>query len=212
MKKTICWLAVFAILFVPSLSGKAAQSVLDIKAGTFNPKDAKAGLLIGISTGKQVDERVDFGIGMDLFVRQFTQETAIEAEIGGQSQSQLVQKEIDYSLFALPLMLRLNFYILPDLAFTPYVGLGGGYEILFSREANYITGEKDSRLYGGFGWQAWGGVQYQLGSNSALIAEVLYNGCTVKRGKGSSDLGFPVHEELDFSGLGFRAGVRLGGF
>ena len=188
-----------------------AQSFVTVKVGSFNPQDAKAGLIVGISTGRQVDERVDFGLGADLFLRKFTQETTVEDTAGGLIDPQQVQKEIDYSLYALPIMIQLNIRVLPQAVVIPYVGLAGGYEIVFSREANYITGDKDNRLYGGFGWQVMLGGEYPFGSASGVLAEIFYNGCTVSRNKGSSDLGFPISEELDFSGLGFRVGVRLSG-
>lgn len=189
-----------------------AQSYIGIKVGTLNPKDAKAGLIVGLSTGRQVDDRVDFGFGADLFLRKFTQETTVqEATTPGGTTYQDVQKEIDYSMYALPLMIQLNLRVLPRAILKPYIGLAGGYEIVFSREANYITGDKDNRLYGGFGWQLMLGGEYSFSGASALLGEIFYNGCTVSRNKGSNDLGFPISEELDFSGIGFRLGVRLAG-
>jgi len=189
-----------------------SQSVLKIKIGTFNPRDAKAGLLMGISTGRQVDERVDFGIGADLFIRRFTQKTAVaEVDSLGQISPSIEQIEISYSMYGLPIMVHIDARILPNAPVIPYVGLAGGYELLFSREANYLNGTKDNRLYGGFGWQAMIGAEYPLGSSSAILGEILYNGCTLSRSQGSSEAGFPLHEELNFSGLGFRIGMRLGG-
>ncbi len=190
----------------------SAQSVITIKLGTFNPKDAQAGFIAGITTGRQVDERVSFGLGADLFVRQFTQESTVSVDttISGNQVSQ-VQTQVDYSMFGLPIMVHLDVRLLPNRPLTPYVGLGAGYEILFSREANYLTGNKDSRLYGGFGWQLMVGGEYALGSSSGILGEIFYNGCTVKRNQGSNELGFPIHEELNFSGMGFRVGVRFGG-
>ncbi len=189
-----------------------AQSVIKIKIGTFNPKDAKAGFIGGISTGRQVDERVDFGIGADLFIRKFTQETSVgSVDSLGQITPEVTQTEISYSMYGLPIMVHIDVRILPNAIVIPYAGIAGGYELLFSREANYLEDKKDNRLYGGFGWQATVGAEYPFGSASAILGEILYNGCTLSRSQGSSEAGFPLHEELDFSGLGFRLGFRLGG-
>jgi len=201
-----------AILFLGACSLASAQSILTVKLGTFNPVDAKAGLIAGLTYGRQVDERVDFGLGADLFIRKFKQETTVNTDttLSGSNVSEK-QTNIDYSMYGLPLMAHLNVRFLPQSRVQPYVGLAGGYEIVFSREANYEADVKENRLYAGFGWQAMVGGEFALGSASGILAEVLYNGCTVKRSTGSNGAGFPTHEELDFSGFGFRVGVRLGG-
>lgn len=200
-------------LLAIGFSATAAHSYTTVKFGTFNPKDAKAGVIVSLAGGRQVDERVDFGFGVDLFIRKFTQESTVKDTITqGGTEYQDVQKEIEYSMYGLPIMAQITVRLLPELVLKPYVGLAGGYEVVFSREANYLTGDKDNRLYGGFGWQLMLGAEYTLGYSSGLLGEILYNGCTVNRSKGTSDLGFPIHEELDFSGLGFRLGLKLGGF
>ena len=198
----------FIVLYV---SCSSAQSVTNIKFGVFNPEDAKTGFIVGFTTGRQVDERLDFSLGADLFIRRFTQGSTVdtsETSPGGTT-STLVQTELSYSIYALPVMVHLDFHILPYAIFQPYIGVAGGYEILFSREANYITDDKKNQFYGGFGWQLMIGGAYPLGSASSLIGEVFYNGCTVRRSKGDSEFGFPIHEELDFSGLGLRVGLRF---
>jgi hypothetical protein len=151
-----------------------------------------------------VDERVDFGLGVDFFIRRFVQESTVES-----GPPSTVQTELAYSMYALPIMVHLDFHVLPYAMVQPYIGLAGGYEILYSRETNYITDEKQYRYYGGFGWQLMIGAAYPLGSASSILGELFYNGCTVSRSKGESELGFPVHEELNFSGLGFRFGLRF---
>lgn len=202
----ILWALLFLSLWT---IGSAAQSVVSLKLGTFNPKDAEAGFIVGLATGRQVDERVDFGLSADLFIRKFTDETDVgkDPSTGGN----IKQVEIDYSMYALPIMVQFNVRILPLAILRPYFGLAGGYEIVFSRERNYIDDIKDNRLYGGFGWQLMLGGEYRLGGASGLLGELFYNGCTVKRNKGTSGDGYPIHEELDFSGLGFRLGMRFGG-
>lgn len=203
-----------AILLLISFGGAAsAQSVLYLKLGTFNPKDAKAGFIVGITTGRQVDEKVDFGIGADLFIKKYTQMTAVDSATSpGGTSTQTVQTDIEYLMYGLPIMLHLNVRFIPESVVHPYAGIAGGYELVFSREANYFTGNKDNRFYGGWGWQLMVGGEYSLGSSSGLLMELFYNGATVKRSKGSNELGFPLHEELNFSGFGFRVGARLGGF
>ncbi len=199
-----------AIIIASIISVSAAQSFLNLRVGTLNPKDTKSGLIFGLMSGRQVDERLDFGLSADLFIRKFTKESTVNEEQGGQANVTEVQKEIDYSLWALPIMVQLNLHLIPGAVVEPYLGIAGGYEMVFSREANYQTDEKDSRFYHGFGWQLIGGGAYAIGASSAVTGEIFYNGSTVKRSKGKDDLGFPIHEEVNFSGLGFRIGLRFG--
>jgi hypothetical protein len=188
-----------------------AQSFLTLKFGTLNPKDTKSGMIFGILSGRQIDERMDFGLSADLFVRKFTQESTVEEETTGQTEPTIVRREIDYAVWGLPIMAQLNVHLVPGAIVEPYIGIAGGYELLFSRERNYETDEKDSRFYHGFGWQFLIGGAYSLGMRSSIGAELFYNGATVKRRSGSDAAGFPLHEELDFSGLGVRIALRLGG-
>lgn len=205
--RLICTVAVVLTLAATT----QAQSILILKFGTMKPKGTKSGMIFGIFTGRQVDERMDFGLSADLFVRKFTQESTIKEGEAGQINPTFVRREIDYSIWALPIMAQLNVHLLPNVIVEPYLGIAGGYELLFSRERNYETDEKDSRFYHGFGWQVIAGAAYPLGMRSAIGVEVFYNGSIVKRRSGSDDAGFPLHEELNFSGLGARITVRLGG-
>jgi hypothetical protein len=202
-----------AVLLIVLFTGAAsAQTYLGIKIGTMNPKDTKAGFLIGLATGRQVDERVDFGLAADLFIRKFTQESDVGEVESGEITGDIVRREIEFSMYALPIMAQLTINVMPNAVVEPYASISAGYEMVLSSEANYITDDKDSRFYGGFGWQLAAGAKYPLGFSSSILGEIFYNGATVKRSKGEDAAGFPIHEELSFSGLGFRVGVWLSGF
>jgi len=186
----------------------SAQTYLGIRVGSFNPEDAKSGLTIGINTGRAVDDHVEIGLAADLFIRKFSQETVVGNDPEGGT---LIQEEIEYSMYALPVMAQLTLNILPYAIVVPYAGLAVGYEMVYSSESNFELDETDRRFYGGFGWQVALGGKYYIGSSSAFFGELFYNGATVKRNKGSNEAGFPIREELNFSGLGFRVGFWLGG-
>lgn len=201
----------FCLLFA-SFNAEIArsQSTFSVKAGTFNPEDAKAGFIVGMTTGRQVDERLDFSLGADLFIRKFSQKSAIDTtDYTGLIDPNDTQTEIEYSIYGLPIMVHFTIRVLPTAVVKPYIELAGGYELVFSREVNYLTDDKSSRFYSGFGWQVMLGGELPLGSSSAILGEILYNNATVKRSKGKTEQGLPIHEELDFSGLGFRVGLRF---
>ncbi|MBU1882299.1 hypothetical protein KKA08_09690, partial [bacterium] len=160
--------------------------------------------------GRAVDDRIEFGLTADLYIRKFKQETEVGPNPGSGGTD--IQTEIEYSMYALPIMAQLTVNIMPQAIVIPYAAVAVGYEMVYSSESNYELDETDRRFYGGFGWQLAIGGKYYIGSSSALFGELFYNGATVKRNKGSNEAGFPVSEELDFSGLGFRVGIWLGGF
>ena len=60
----------------------------------------------------------------------------------------------------------------------------------------------------GFGWMARAGVEYALGSRSSITLEGFYNGCKVKSDR-KKIAGIPSWQEVDLSGFGFKAGLRL---
>jgi len=82
------------------------------------------------------------------------------------------------------------------------------YQFLFNTEHNFEENIKEKRNYSGFGWMARAGIEYNIGSRSSLLIEAFYNSCKVKGNKEKKQ-GLPVWDEVDVSGLGFRAGVRL---
>lgn len=198
-----------ALILAVVLGASLASAGVNIKAGVFDPRGAKAGFIGGISTGRG-DEMVDYGLGLDLFVRRYVQETVVDtATSQGGTQTSLVRTNISYSMYGLPIMAHLTVRLLPGSPIRPYVSAAAGYELVFSREANYFEGlSPKNRFYGGFGLQFMAGGEYSLVASSALLAEVFYNSCTVRRSSGTSQ-GFPTHEELDFSGFGFRVGARI---
>ena len=53
------------------------------------------------------------------------------------------------------------------------------------------------------------GIMYRIGSNSSFIAEAFYDGTTVSREKKDEPSGLARYE-VDLSGFGIRAGIRMG--
>lgn len=197
------------ILTAISAGYSLAQSNLSIKLGEFSPKDGKSGFYGVLSTGGG-DPSVEYGIGVHVFYSNFTKTTLVgEGQIPGYSQPlPQTRMDVSYKLFGLPLMLNLMVRLFPNSVIHPYGGVSGGYELLFTHEENHNLNVSDTRFYHGFGGQAFLGGEYDLGPTSDLLAEVFYNWSTPSRNV-SSSAGLPVSESFDFSGLGFRVGVRL---
>ena len=183
--------------------------MLEIRAGTLNPKGAQAGFIFGGCYGYSFDERVSLSLGIDYFRREYKQETQIDT---GMTDSGLKIdtniRTLEYTTTIIPLSLNLDIRFPIESPINIYAGGSLTYQMLFNRENNYVDNVKENRFYGGFGWMARAGIEYYLGSRSALIAEAFYNNVKVK-GNHKKQAGLPVWEEVDLQGLGFRAGIRL---
>ena len=203
------------LVFIAGQQIASAQGlrVTTFKLGYFNPKDTKSGFIFGANFGSAIDENVDIGIGIDFFHRNYTEDKKVAERVspGGVVES-TIQRELEFTTTILPIMGTITVKISPEYPFSYYIGGGLGYELLFNKERNYQEGVSESRFYHGFSWLVNGGVLYRIGSRSAFLGEVFYNGATVHRGKGKTTEGLPIWEEVNLSGLGVRFGIRLGFF
>ena len=203
---------ILAFLAIGCFGIVSAQNmkVLEIQGGSFNPKGArKAGLIFGANYGVCVDERIDLTLGLSLYRKSYSEETPVDSLVtGAGSNSVTVMNPLEYSTTIIPITASVTAHIpfQPPIGF--YVGGSLAYELLFDKYSNYRTGEKDSPKFNGFGWMARAGIEYKLGSRSSIIAEGFYNGCTVKSDRKKIN-GMPSWQEVDLSGFGFKAGVRV---
>ncbi|MBN2416150.1 porin family protein [bacterium] len=203
---------VISVLLVTVLAGTAAAQnlrMLELRGGHFNPKDAKSGMILGGTYGISFDERVSLGFGLDIFHKGYKKESTVATEV---SESGVVEntvtRTLEYSTTLVPLSLNLDIRLPFEPPFCFYIGGSLAFEMLFNSENNYEEDIKEKRFYSGFGWMARAGVEYAIGRRSALILEAFYNNCRVSSDAKKKE-GLPVWKEVDMSGLGFRAGVRL---
>src|SRR5262249_43484529 len=108
----------------------------------------------------------------------------------------------------LPMMgyLQLN---MGRLAISPYVGVAGGYEVLFLSAEDFATGEDFNGTFDGFGWQAWGGASISLSGPARLNAEVFINRGELDRDTHDPATGETFRESIDVDGAGIRGGVSF---
>jgi len=206
------WMVMIFLLSALGMAFGQGARVMELRAGYFNPKGTAAGLIFGGSYGVCIDERVDMSLGVSYFRKKYTQETVVADSVSTSGITErTVMREMDYSTTLLPISANINIrFSLDPRGYNPrifwFVGGSVSYQFLFNTENNYIKEEKKS--YKGWGWIARAGIEYGIGSHSSLILEAFYNSCKVKGNK-EKELGFPVWDEVDVSGLGFRAGLRL---
>ena len=199
------------LLFIFANVTAQPMTATTIKAGYFNPKGSKAGLIFGLMHSWVIDEAVDIGLAVDFFHKQHTQESRVAQSVsqGGTVENEILT-EAQFTTNIVPIYGVVNAKFPAGRFFDYFASAGLGYSMLFSKEQTYgDNASKTSRFYSGFKWIVSGGFIYRIGSRSSFIGEVFYDGTKVSRDK-KDDVGAPVRYEVDLSGLGFRVGIRMG--
>ena len=204
-----CFVAVFFLGVVGLTFGQGVR-VLELRGGYLNPKGTAAGFIFGGAYGVSVDERVDVSLGFSYFNKSYKKESVV-ADTGYVSvlDERTVMRELEYSTTLLPVCFNVNVRIPFQPPVYYYVGGSLSYQFLFNTEKNFEAGISEKRNYRGWGWMVRAGVEYVIGSRSSVILEALYNIGKVKRNVEETVEGLPIWDEVDVSGLGFRAGLRL---
>ena len=206
-------LYLFGLIFVFLLNLGFAGSPADnhvIRVGYYMPDAAKNGIILGYQLGKTIDDRVSFGLSTDLYFKSYTKETEVASDSTFSGQVVTIQREVDFSSWMLPIQANVIVNIPMDVSgMNPYLGGGLGFALLLNREVNYINDDTDMRFFSAFVWNIAGGLNYELGSNSAARFELFYNRAVMKGSRGKTEAGFPTYDELNMSGLGIRIGLVM---
>ncbi len=206
-------LYLFGLIFVFLLNLGFAGNPADnhvIRVGYYMPDAAKNGVILGYQLGKTVDDRVSFGLSADLYTRKYVD--LVEIDTTGIDLADITtnQVNIDFSTYMLPIQANVIVNMPMDVSgMNPYLGGGLGFAMLLNREVNYINDDTDMRFFSAFVWNIAGGLNYELGSNSAARFEVFYNRAVMKGSRGKTEAGFPTYDELNMSGLGIRIGLVM---
>ena len=184
--------------------------ILEIRGGYLNPKATNAGLILGGSYGISIDERVDISLGFSYFHKNYSKESQVaDTSYVSGVQEKTVKKEMEYSTTLLPISANVTIRIPFQPPVYYYVGGSLTYQFLFNNEKNFEQSISEKRNYKGWGWVLRAGIEYTIGSRSSLMLEAFYNIGKVKRNVEETVKGLPIWNEVDMSGLGFQAGLRL---
>jgi len=196
-------------LLLSSTAFSQSRGIFTINAGQMNPKDTKSGMIVGAVMSRAVDDAVDIGLGFDVFHKAYSDQSKIGEEVNGEVKASQTATLVDYTRTIIPINVVLNVKIPMGRYFGYFIRGSMGYSFLISKEKNYEQQTSETRKYGGLGWRAGGGAYYQVGRRSTLFGEVFFNSNEVSRDIGDKDVGLPVTEHVDLSGLGLRLGVSL---
>jgi len=192
--------------------GYASHGFSQIHGGAFDPQgDLSSAFLFGVRGGSSIDDRIQIGIGVDWSRRSDERSQVLSSEDlpgGGATERRLELARSTSDL--LPIMGFVQFAPFDNNDFTPYVGIGGGYEVLFVSADDFETGQEFDATFGGWGWQAWAGASFHLSGNTNLTGEFFTNSAELARDVTDDNSGRTVREIVDMDGVGFRAGLNWG--
>jgi opacity protein-like surface antigen len=187
------------------------QNFVNLKFGGYDPEGPpKGGGFFGLTTGVEWQNRVALGFGLDVYRRTFSDETLIaEAVDANGNVITTTATRLETASTLVPLSVNLSLRLPGSRTLTPYVGGGIAYEILVNEINNYEIGVTDTNVYGGPGWQLFGGLLLPVTRSTRFLGELWFNDSVVRRDIDRYVQGLPVGERIDVGGLGARAGIEF---
>jgi hypothetical protein len=194
----------------PSVYGGSTQ----IHGGFFDPDgDAQSGILFGLRGGPRLDEHVQLGASLDWRHRSASFTDVIGTGTGPGGEEIEIRRELGRSTSDwVPLQLFLELNAGNDMPVIPYFGLAGGYQWLGISGDDFSNGSAFDATFGGWGWQAYGGLALPIGPRTRLNAEVFINESDLHRESIDALTGDEVRESIDMDGVGMRFGLAWGFF
>jgi hypothetical protein len=187
------------------------QNFVNLKFGGYDPEGSpKGGGFFGLTTGVEWENRVAVGFGLDLYRRTFTDETLIAETVDPNGNLvTTVARRLDTSSTLVPLSVNLALRLPGSRTLTPYIGGGLAYEVFVNHVESFELGVNETAIYGGPGWQVFGGLLVPVTKSTRFLGELWYNDSVVRRDIDRYVQGLPVSERIDVGGLGARAGIEF---
>jgi len=182
-----------------------------ISVGLYSSPEVESGLNIGYGYYRYIDEMVSLGIGMDMFWTNYLKESTVNLDSTGVGQTISTKEvEIDMTSYLLPLLGTAKITFPFELGTTkPYTNINLGWNILFNKETNYVTGDQKYRFFNGLGWGVALGSSLTLGEKSSIGIETFYRSAKLKANVDETELGLPIYDEIDMSGIGLQLGLFM---
>lgn len=195
-----------------SSRSSAYGAPFQIHAGFFelDENDSPSSFVIGMRGGPATDPRVQIAFGVD-WMHNGERSRTVTGDPYQQGGVLVVpQRELSRaSADLMPLTANLQINLADGGGLVPYIGIGGGYEVLWLSAEDFNTGEDYDATFGGWMWQLFGGLQLPLSGDARLIGEVFLH-----QGEAERDVedlsGARYREIVDLDGTGMRFGLSWG--
>ena len=204
MKKII----LFSVLFISMFS---QLKFSEFRLGKLNPKGIDSGIFGSISTGAMFDANLGYNIELGLFSSKYSKELHYGTTVNGQTTATTTLTEFEQSATFMPLLLKFNYVKELGKVLLAKSDFGIGYGLLWNKIDKYGANEvHDTDFFSGFIWQAGADIGVQLSTKGSFFVGVYYNGGSFSGSKRLEE-NYPVYDEVNLNGLGFRATVRVDG-
>jgi hypothetical protein len=207
MKRTIIFLLTTTVLMLANLS-LAQTDTYYLHVGALYPKATDNGLILGFGLAHEFDERVDLGINLDYFNVLSRDETKIGWDYGNGTIVDSVFTNFESRVIMFPISANVTIRFPLEMPLIPFISGHLGYSLLWNKFDNYITDDSETKFFGGAFYKASAGAIYKLGTKSAMTFEIYHN-WNIPSHREDETAGLPTRNEIDMSGLGFQAGLRL---
>ena len=189
-----------------------SQSVTQIHLGFFDPEgDASRQFMLGLRGGPMIDPHVQLGVGVDWAHMSANVSTAGNQSLFPNGIPITTKTDLSrYSSNLFPIIAFLQVSGDDKMSVIPFLGVGGGYEVMNLTADNYVTGASFDATYGGWGWQVWGGAAFPLSGRARLNGELFVNTAELSRDVADPAMGGTYRETVTASGVGMRLGVAWG--
>lgn len=201
----------FAIILSGLTFAQRPRPFSEFKVGGINPNDASYGNVFGASTGRKIDDRLYYGIGLDYYKSNYRRETTIAEFDSGGIRFRETELELEFTTRILTTMGQL-FYELKLGQNTPFYfrsSAGVGLNFIWNEENNFLQDIDRTRFFWGIGWQLSAGLGIKISRSGLVFADVYYNDATASRTRERNQQGLPVSQTIDVSGFGIKVGVNI---
>jgi opacity protein-like surface antigen len=206
---------IFAVLFVPAIVSAQHHSAA-IKLGHFNPSATDGGFIVGYLGEKYIDRNFDIGWSVDWFHKNYVDQTLV-AEFNDYYQiprSEVNELRAKTNLHDIPLMFNMTAKLPVGPRIKAYITGGLGVEVLLIFYQNFQNPNEDEfKGAFDFSWRLGGGLAYELGRRSDLIAEITYHSSqpswTYEVNDPQSGFKRIFERKFDMSGIMTRLGFKF---
>lgn len=188
-----------------------AEAHLQLHAGFIERNgDGPTSFAAGLRFGPTIGDVVQLGLGVDWYHESESEREVVGSSVQGGRPVTTTNVLARTSADLVPLQAHIQLGGAGRVPFGLYVGAAGGYQYLMLSADDYATNTQFDATYGGWGWQAFGGVALRLSSTARLFGEVFRNTGTVERDVNDPATGLTYKEGTDTDGVGMRFGLNFG--
>ena len=195
----------------PSSKRGPAEAHLQLHAGFIERDgDGPTSFAVGLRFGPSIGDVVQLGLGVDWYHESESEREVVGSAVQGGRPVTTTNVLARTNADLVPIQAHIQLGGAGRVPLGIYVGAGGGYQYLMLSADDYATNTQFDATYGGWGWQAWGGIALRLSSTTRLFGEVFRNTGLVERDVNDPATGLTFREGTDTDGVGMRFGLNFG--